>query len=235
MKSIAGTLLSMKRFGDATIMVQKEENVSGSLALPVTLGLERKLSDISTTYSNKMVSMSSMSKQLAQCKSEDVYQITATPDPRFKLRWSDTPVEIENKLIAYARKQNIDFDQIVEHDCSPPTKRPKCDKSGLFSFMVPTKEKKRYISGDFVKMEVSQYLLEPCFDGIDPLKYWKENTDKYPTLAKLARTYLTVPATSAPVERLFSIARKAFRPDRCRLGDSTFQMLMMIKCNENKI
>lgn len=59
-----------------------------------------------------------------------------------------------------------------------------------------------------------------------------ENEDKFPILAKLAKIYLNVPATSAPVERLFSIAGKIFRPDRCRLNDSTFQMLMMIKCNE---
>lgn len=229
--------LVLKPFEDATIMVQKELNVSGSLALPVTLGLEHKLADISTTYSNKMVStlMSSLSKRLAPYKSEDVYQISAALDPRFKLRWSDTPVEMENKLLNYARKQNIDIDQSYDHDCSPPAKRSKCDDSGLFSFMTPTKERQKHVSGDTVKMEVSQYLIEPCVDGIDPLKYWKQNIDKFPALAKLARTYLAIPATSAPVERLFSIAGKFFRPDRCRLGDSTFQMLMMIKCNENKI
>lgn len=218
-------------------MVQKELNVSGSLALPVTLGLEHKLADISTTYSNKMVStlMSSLSRRLAQYKSEDVYQIAAALDPRFKLRWSDTPVEMESKLLNYARKQNIETDQSNDHDSSPPAKRSKCDNSGLFSFMTPSKERQRHVSGDIVKMEVSQYLIEPCIDGMDPLKYWEQNTDKFPILAKLARTYLTIPATSAPVERLFSIAGKFFRPDRCRLSDSTFQMLMMIKCNGNKI
>ena len=39
-------------------------------------------------------------------------------------------------------------------------------------------------------------------------------------------------AKSAPVECLFRIAGKVFRPERCSLKDDTFEKLnMMIKCN----
>ena len=54
----------------------------------------------------------------------------------------------------------------------------------------------------------------------------------YWTLAKLAIKYLTVMASSASVERTFSIAGKVFRPDRCRLTDKNFETVMMIKCND---
>ena len=53
----------------------------------------------------------------------------------------------------------------------------------------------------------------------------------YPTLAMLACHYLSVPTSSGPVERLFSIGGKLFRPERCRLSDAVFEKLMNIKCN----
>ena len=66
----------------------------------------------------------------------------------------------------------------------------------------------------------------------DPLTCWKGHSNMYSTLAKLAVKYLTVMASSASVERTFSIAGKVFRPDRCRLTDKNFETVMMIKCND---
>lgn len=48
--------------------------------------------------------------------------------------------------------------------------------------------------------------------------FWQGNTLRFPLLSKLARKYLSISATSAPVKRIFSVARKTFRPDWCRLG-----------------
>jgi hypothetical protein len=43
-------------------------------------------------------------------------------------------------------------------------------------------------------------------DTSDPLKWWKEKKSSLPRLAKLACTYLAIPSTSVPSERLFSSA-----------------------------
>ena len=50
---------------------------------------------------------------------------------------------------------------------------------------------------------------------------------------KMVNNYFFIQsATSAPVECLFSIAGKNFRPERCSLKYDTFEKLnMMIKCN----
>ena len=42
---------------------------------------------------------------------------------------------------------------------------------------------------------------------IDPLEWWKMYDGQFPPIAKLARTYLAIPASSAPSERVFSRAK----------------------------
>jgi hypothetical protein len=51
----------------------------------------------------------------------------------------------------------------------------------------------------------------------DPLSWWKHKQTKYPTLANLAKQYLCIPATEAPVERLFSTAGLTIAKDRSSL------------------
>jgi len=61
--------------------------------------------------------------------------------------------------------------------------------------------------------EDNVYILEPI--GTDsPAVFWCSASDKYPTLARLARKYLSAPATSASVERLFSVAGSIIRARR---------------------
>ena len=52
---------------------------------------------------------------------------------------------------------------------------------------------------------MERYLAAPVVDSDeDVLKWWSRHADIYPALARLARAYLAIPATSAAVERLFS-------------------------------
>jgi hypothetical protein len=83
----------------------------------------------------------------------------------------------------------------------------------------------------YKEKELQKYIEEPCLDEKTcPLTYWKENQTVYPSLAEIATKVLGIPASSAAVERLFSIAGKVLRPERCCLSDSTFSKLMFVKC-----
>lgn len=81
-----------------------------------------------------------------------------------------------------------------------------------------------------VTHEIRLYRQEPCLPfntpdparpgnqlKTDPLLWWSNNCHKYPTLAKLARRFLCIPATSAPSERVFSAAGITISNDRARL------------------
>ena len=65
-----------------------------------------------------------------------------------------------------------------------------------------------------------------------PLVFWKANQSRWPNLAKLAQKVLGVPATSASVERMFSIAGHIFQPKRRRMTDKLFSSLVFTKMNE---
>ena len=60
------------------------------------------------------------------------------------------------------------------------------------------------------------------------LTYWTDNKWKFPQLAAMSHWLLCIPASSAPVERIFSTAGKMMHPDLARLVD---QQLMFVKCN----
>ena len=106
----------------------------------------------------------------------------------------------------------------------PPAKKSKM----LFSYMPEQN------TIPLQSSNVDDYLAAPCVSmKINPSNFRRENERKWPFLAKLAKEVLAVPSSSSPVERLFSIAGKVFRPERCKLSDSRFQILMFIRCNNN--
>lgn len=89
--------------------------------------------------------------------------------------------------------------------------------------------------------EIDNYLKMQCLDGgeeADPLKFWMFYEKTFPTLAKLARQYLGIPASSGSVERLFSVAGAIARSRRANLKIDTVEMALCCRqylVNRNKI
>ena len=55
--------------------------------------------------------------------------------------------------------------------------------------------------------ELREYLSKPrAPSSEDILKWWRAHETEYPTLSKMARDFLSIPATAVPAERLFSTA-----------------------------
>ena len=72
--------------------------------------------------------------------------------------------------------------------------------------------------------------LVPFHSGVC-YSWWKDNTSRFPLLAKLARKYLSAPPTSVLSERLFSSAGDIYTEKRNRLSPDKAEQLLFIKGN----
>ncbi|KAL3083520.1 hypothetical protein niasHT_039723 [Heterodera trifolii] len=78
-------------------------------------------------------------------------------------------------------------------------------------------------------------IVRPAIDA-DVFCWWRDNAQKFPELARLARIFLTTPATSVCSERVFSKAGLLYANSlRNRLSGEMAQNLLIIKANMNKL
>lgn len=65
----------------------------------------------------------------------------------------------------------------------------------------------------------------------DPLLWWQEHEQTFPTLSRLAVKYLGIVATSVPAERIFSKAGEKESKTRSRLQGETVNMMLFLNKN----
>ncbi|XP_053203532.1 uncharacterized protein LOC128388190 [Panonychus citri] len=78
-------------------------------------------------------------------------------------------------------------------------------------------------------LEIDSYLRSK--DASDVLEFWGRRKDAWPRLYKLATVLLAIPATSVPVERLFSIAGLTLNKKRCQLKPERLSKICFIHDN----
>ncbi|XP_042213373.1 zinc finger BED domain-containing protein 4-like isoform X2 [Homarus americanus] len=221
----------LEPFEYVTNQIRGQNMVTSSLVVNCVRGLRAALASLHEVYKSKLVSVlqSSTETRLNKFESMEAFQLAATLDPRYKLDWChdyDNEVQDIRDLLTVKYIMACSFDPTTT-DTSPAEPPPM--KRNKFFALVNRSSTPRPTPSE---TEVSLYLNQPCLqeDG-DPLGYWKAKQPEFPVLARLAAKYLAIPATSAPVERMFSIVGKLFRPERCNLRDKRFEQLMMIRCN----
>ncbi|XDV45301.1 hypothetical protein PO909_013419 [Leuciscus waleckii] len=104
-------------------------------------------------------------------------------------------------------------------------------REGLLAAVTLPKFKMRWLreqeeeqdSGSFgPDREVLEYLKSGSEMGV---------LDNFPRIKNLSLKYNTAPASSAPVERLFSLGSLVLTPRRNRLGDKRFERLLLMRYN----
>jgi hypothetical protein len=90
-----------------------------------------------------------------------------------------------------------------------------------------------------IEHECARYLTAPLssedrdsqVDQFDILQWWSNNENKYPHIAKAARRYLCIPASSAPSERVFSNMNLTATKRRARMRTDLIEKLVFLKWN----
>ncbi|CAF4794943.1 unnamed protein product [Rotaria socialis] len=184
---------------------------------------------------------------------DDIYLIAPFLDGRFKLKWvvasnlsestKERTTNIIKALLFKAALQlhgttNNTSDCIIESsitECSTTdddgmSNLPNFKRKRLFSGYEGQKtpmQKKRSCVSESIENEISMFEKELLDDT--RLIFLKK--DSYPYLHRLATRVLCVPATSAPVERVFSSSGILMRPHRSRLSKNMLSILTLLKCN----
>ena len=85
---------------------------------------------------------------------------------------------------------------------------------------------------DRIRTELATYLLiSEISEDADPLQWWKKHEENFPRICKLARKYLSIPATSAPSERLFSVGGGVVTCHRASLKPDAVDRLVFLAKN----
>ena len=89
------------------------------------------------------------------------------------------------------------------------------------------KERKAPAAKNAVEIEYDTYMsFERLRRKDDPLAWWRQHETHLPRLAKLAKKYLAVPATSVPSERVFSKAGQLVSARRANLNPKNVDMIL---------
>uniref|UniRef100_A0A8C2E9F5 BED-type domain-containing protein n=1 Tax=Cyprinus carpio TaxID=7962 RepID=A0A8C2E9F5_CYPCA len=148
--------------------------------------------------------------------------LAAVTLPKFKMRWlrEETRREaLKNLLITECRASPLAAPHNEEHEVRPPQISP-ASSSSEDDFFVFEEEQD---SGSFgPDREVMEYLKSGSEMGV---------LDNFPRIKNLSLKYNTAPASSAPVERLFSLGSLVLTPRRNRLGDKRFERLLLMRYN----
>ncbi|XP_048852654.1 E3 SUMO-protein ligase ZBED1-like [Brienomyrus brachyistius] len=83
-----------------------------------------------------------------------------------------------------------------------------------------------------IELELSMYLQAPGPDSeTDPLEWWRQHELSFPSVARLAKKYLSIPATSSSSERAFSASGNIITCKRSCLKPNTVDQLVFLALN----
>ncbi|XP_070399081.1 zinc finger BED domain-containing protein 4-like isoform X1 [Nothobranchius furzeri] len=188
----------------------------------------------------KATLLTAVKKLFSDVETNPLYFISTILDPRYKDRFFSTNTASEDKLHL---KQELQMMSRAESEGSrteaaePPAKlflKAQASTSSsldtVFEEIAMEQAQAAQPLAAGAAIELDTYLGEaPSPREDSPLKYWGVNKIRFPTLAKMARKYLSAPCSSVESERLFSSVSHIIDENRNRLTADNAEKLLFLK------
>lgn len=183
-----------------------------------------------------------LSKYYALLDKSPLYSIAVILDPRFKRVYLEKKGFEEmypgylDETISHLRKLMKNYEDATkdraDNDLEIIENITQAQRSnGLFSNMFEHHQDGKENQLD----ELDRYLLRQCEpQKVDPLQYWKYNSEEFPILSLVARNILSIPGSAVSVERVFNFGRDTIGLRRQRLKAETISALMFGFCYSRK-
>lgn len=243
---------ALKPVADFTDILSGENYVTVSSLLPMLAHLEgvleESVDDSKLTADLKRVILEQMEGRYGDDTIQRMMRKATLLDPRYRGDHMKPPELHSTKSeIMEETVREIDLslprptpgpshagEDVEEPDAGVATvpKKKKWSLGSLLAKRAATAAAAKLTDEQKVESEMTIYLQEMAIDGEeDPLTWWKTNEKRFPFMARLARKYLCICATSTPSERVFSTAGSVVTPIRSLLKPDKVNMLVFLARN----
>lgn len=228
---------TLKPLQVATTALCLDQNVSVSLIYPVVNGLLKKhlvigSDDLPVVKRFKELIAGELHRRF-QFDPECVPILAAAVDPRYKeLKFisGEERTQVHEALLDRVQKLHLQLHANDKpQDCQEPPAKKKKETAMTFLLGDSSDDDVPVPTG---REEVKEFWKEPTLHIDDHhLQWWERHESRFPTLARLAKCFLCVPATSVLAERIFSTAGLIVNQQRSCLKPENVDMLIFLNRN----
>uniref|UniRef100_A0A672KBY2 Uncharacterized LOC107595476 n=1 Tax=Sinocyclocheilus grahami TaxID=75366 RepID=A0A672KBY2_SINGR len=87
-----------------------------------------------------------------------------------------------------------------------------------------------------IHQQLENYIAEPlCRRSLSPLQWWRNKEHRFPAVARLARKYLSIPATSVSANRAFAPRESPVTQRRATLGSKHLDHILFLHQNTDYV
>ncbi|GFR84459.1 zinc finger BED domain-containing protein 4 [Elysia marginata] len=226
---------ALQPFAMATTEMSGEKFTTLSFVVPMVQMLHECLCEFSSTNPVSSQLQAQLRKRFPSPETAFIWAAATYMDPRF-MRHGFTDAgnakEVEEKL---KKRMGPTQEEADRQQTAEKTASPVCSTSGLWSKYdakvktILATSTKSSVQPD---MELRRFKEEqPIPRHEDPLQWWQSFSQSSPRMGKLARKYLSCPATSVPSERLFSKAGELVCQRRAAIGENNIDMVLFLNKN----